>query len=126
VVDIGFDAGYDWRSASLPPVAGKKGITALVDTGATDCCIDNMLAAHLNLPIIDKRFVSGIHGKQEVNMHLAQIHVPALGITVKGAFAGVDLVAGGHLQHALIGRTFLKHCRMTYDGQSGSVDLSCS
>lgn len=57
-------------------------------------------------------------------MHLAQIYVPALQFTVYGSFAGVHLVAGGQIHQALIGRTFLQHVRMVYDGQSGKVTIS--
>ena len=59
-------------------------------------------------------------------MHLAQIHVPSLQVTLYGTFAGVDLIAGGQLHHALIGRTFLRHFTMTYNGASGSVVLFSS
>lgn len=58
------------------------------------------------------------------SMHLAQIHVPAVNFTVYGEFAGVHLLAGGQPHYALIGRTFLQYFTMTYDGNSGSVDLS--
>jgi hypothetical protein len=52
------------------------GERALVDTGATESCIDSMLATQLGLPVADKRMVAGIHGSQEVSFHLAQIHIP--------------------------------------------------
>ena len=57
-------------------------------------------------------------------MHLAQIHVPTLDVTLYGTFAGVDLIAGGMIHQALIGRTFLRHFTMTYNGFTGSVVLS--
>jgi hypothetical protein len=104
LVDIGFDPNF---KLGITPVApGIKGIHALVDTGAGESCIDSLLAAQLNLPVVDRRMVSGVHGGQEVNMHLAQVHVPSLRFTIYGAFAGVHLQAGGHLHRALIGRTF--------------------
>ena len=124
MVDIGFDANYDWKVATSPPVPGTKGLHALVDTGATESCIDSLLAAQLNLPIVDKRNVSGVHGSREVGIHLAQVYVPSLGFTINGAFAGVDLRAGGQLHSALIGRTFLRHFKMIYDGQTGTVELT--
>ena len=57
-------------------------------------------------------------------MHLAQIHVPDVNFTIYGEFAGVHLRAGGQPHDALIGRDFLQHFTMTYNGYSGSVDLS--
>ena len=123
LVNIGFDPAYDSARGVLP-VAGITGINALVDTGATESCIDSMLAAQLNLPVVDRRFIAGVHGRQEINIHLAQVHVPALNFTLYGAFAGVHLAAGGQPHQALIGRTFLRHYTMVYEGKTGTVRLS--
>jgi predicted aspartyl protease len=100
------------------------GIRALIDTGATESCIDSVLAAHLNLPIIDRRMVAGIGGKQEVSIHLAQLHFPSLNFTLYGTFAGVHLDAGGQPHLALIGRTFLQGCTMTCEVRTGMVIIS--
>lgn len=122
-VDIGFDPAYD-PAAPTKPVLAETKLWALVDTGATESCIDNDLATKLGLPIVDRRRVGGISGIQQVNVHLAHIHIPSLNFTLYGAFAGVDLIAGGQRHYALIGRTFLQGFRMTYDGPSGDVTLS--
>jgi predicted aspartyl protease len=124
LVDIGFDPGFKPTPPILVlPVPGIKGIDALVDTGATESCIDNFLATQLNLPIADRRPISGIHGSRLANMHLAQIHVPALNFTIYGMFAAVDLVGGGQRHKALIGRTFLQNYTMIYEGRTGTVTL---
>ena len=121
-VDIGFDANFK-AGQGLTPVPGMTGLDALVDTGASESCIDSMLATQLNLPIVDRRNISGAHGGGEVNMHLAQVRIPALGQTIYGVFAGVHLEAGGQMHKALIGRTFLRHCKMVYEGQTGKVTI---
>ncbi len=123
-VTIGFDPGYDPKAANPPPTLPGVILPALVDTGAGDSCIDRLLAAQLRLPVVDRQRVAGVHGAMEVDMHLAQIHVPSLLVTLFGAFAGVDLIASGLIHHALIGRTFLRHFTMAYNGMSGSVVLS--
>lgn len=123
-VNIGFDPSYNPISADPPPTLPVIGLPALVDSGATDSCIDRLLAAQLKLPVVDRQRVAGVHGARDVNMHLAQIHVPSLDVTLYGKFAGVDLIAGGMIHHALIGRTFLRHFTMAYDGLTGSVVLS--
>ncbi len=124
-VDIGFDATFIPTNFPLSvPAPGVKGIHALVDTGASESCIDSMLASQLNLPIVDRRMVSGVHGSIEINMHLAQVHVPSLGFTIWGSFAGVNMQAGGQLHLALIGRTFLRGYTMMYDGRTGKVTIS--
>ncbi|HTW62024.1 MAG TPA: aspartyl protease family protein [Terracidiphilus sp.] len=120
-VDIGFDQNF--KVGAGIPVPGKTGLPALIDTGAWESCIDSLLAAQLNLPVVDRRMVAGAHGAKEVNMHLAQIHVQALKYTIYGQFAGVDLRAGGQSIDALIGRTFLRRFRMIYDGTTGDVEL---
>jgi hypothetical protein len=124
LVDIGFDPTYKPGPGSKRPVAGITGVDALVDTGAGESCIDSLLAAQLKLPIVDRRKVSGAHGSQEVNMHLAQVWVPSLNFIVYGAFAGVHLAAGGQPHKALIGRTFLQNFTMVYEGRTGTVTLS--
>ena len=123
-VDIGFDPAYSHKNIGQIPIHGLRGISALVDTGATESCIDSRLASQLNLPIVDRRQISGAHGSGEVNIHLAQVHVVALNSTIYGAFAAVHLSAGGQPHSALIGRTFLKGYKMLYDGQTGSVIIS--
>jgi len=112
-VQIGFDPNFDVNAVpsgipTLPPDL----IHALVDTGASESCIDSALAMTLNLPIVDRRMTSGAHGAKEVNVHLAHIHVPGLAFTIHGAFCAVDLAAGGQAHLALIGRTFLKNFTM--------------
>ena len=97
---------------------------ALVDTGATESCIDSTIAGELDLPIFDQRNVSGGLGPGLVNMHLAQIYIPNLNITVAGRFAGVHLSAGGQRHAALIGRSFLRHFEMSYAGSTGHVTLT--
>lgn len=122
-VDIGFDPQYQLQLVNSPNLA-LKCAQALVDTGATESCIDSDIAMSLNLPIVDQRIISGVSGRQTVNMHLAQIHVPALQFTIFGSFAAVNLAAGGQPHAALIGRTFLQHCVMTYDGTTGEVKIT--
>lgn len=123
LVDIGFDAAFQANTSGHIPTASIKAVWALVDTGATESCIDSALATKLALPIIDRRSVSGVSGRKEVNMHLAQIFIPSLQFTLYGAFAGVDLTAGGQTHVALIGRTFLRRFTMIYNGTTGDVEI---
>jgi hypothetical protein len=123
LVDIGFDPAYDPAAPTRPTLTETK-LWALVDTGATESCIDSDLATKLGLPVVDRRRIGGVSGLKEVNMYLAHIHIPTLNFTLYGAFAGVDLIAGGQKHYALIGRTFLQRFKMTYDGLTGDVTLS--
>ena len=122
-VQIGFDPEFqptEPTRAILPEVR----LPALVDTGATESCIDSELAIALQLPIVDRQAIAGVHGASETNVCLAQIHVPDLGFTMYGRFAAVHLTAGGLPHSALLGRTFLQHFTLTYEGRRGTVTIS--
>src|SRR5665213_1884658 len=106
IVNIGFDPKYDPTNPSIP-APNIVGVYALVDTGASQSCIDVDLASKIGLPVVDKGHIAGSGGKHEVDIYLAQIHVTSLNQTIYGRFAGVNLTAGGQSHRALIGRTFL-------------------
>ena len=122
-VDIGFDRAFDPKSAAIPK-AGITNVLALVDTGATESCIDIDLATKLQLPVTDRRQLAGAGGLHTADVYLAQIHVPALSFTVYGSFMGVNLAVGGLPHRVLLGRTFLQNFNMNYDGFSGTVTIS--
>src|SRR5579872_6708195 len=122
-VDIGFDSTFRVGGNKIP-IPGITAVDALVDTGAQECCIDNALASRLGLPIVDRRPIAGSNGTHTANMYQAQVRIPALNFTMVGSFAGVDLIAGGQMHTALIGRTFLVHFKMIYEGNTGTVTIS--
>jgi len=97
-------------------------VVALVDTGAQDSCIDRALATRLKLPAVDRQVVCGV-GRLEVDVFMAQIHIEKLKYTIYGRFAGVPLEENGHRQLVLIGRSFLRDCKLIYDGKSGDVTI---
>jgi hypothetical protein len=124
LVDIGFDSEFKIQNSALIPKPAITNVEALVDTGASESCIDSLLAVQLNLPVVDKRKFGGIGGEQVVDMYMAQIRVPLLSFTIYGLFAGVHLAAGGQRHKALIGRTFLQNFTMVYEGKTGTVTIS--
>ena len=121
-VRIGFDNSYQ-PGDPVPRIPAFRH-SALVDTGAQESSIDVDLALALNLPVAGPQRVSGVHGTREVTMYFAQMYIPSLHWVVAGHFAGVQLASEGMPFHALIGRHFLRHARLTYDGPRGSVTLS--
>ena len=124
-VQIGFDPGYRPGDAFLPAVPQAL-YPALIDTGALTSCIDADLASALDLIVVDRQWVSGAGGSLEVNVYAAQIVIPSLPWVIYGELAGVNLLAGGQRHSALIGRTFLRHQRLVYDGRTGTVTLGDS
>lgn len=117
---IGFDPDFvpsAGRRAQLPPEL----LPALVDTGAQETALDAELAHSLNLPILERRQIAGASGLFESTVYSAQIYIPELDFTIVGPFDSANLAASGQPYSALIGRTFLRHFSMAYEGRTGSV-----
>jgi predicted aspartyl protease len=121
-VNVGFDPAWRPESGIRPAISADL-LPALVDTGAGESCIDQLLAVQLGLPLVDRKAISGVHGSHMTNIYLAQLYVPPFNYTIYGLFAGVGLKEGGQQHHALIGRTFLQNFRLEYDGHTGSVKV---
>lgn len=127
MVDIDFDQNFDYaRQANrgAAPVSRARNVLALVDTGASISCIDEVLARELDLPVVDRKRLSGAGGAMEVDFYLAHIVVPGLDFTQWGRFAAVRLSAGAARHQALIGRNFLRQMLLIYDGPAGKVRIA--
>ena len=123
-VTIGFDPDYQPGAGARPNLLPNR-YPALVDTGAVESCIDAELAMLLNLPVLhSNRPVAGVGGIINANEYMAQIYIPELDCTIMGPFVGAHLRASGQPYDALLGRTFLNHFGMHYDGRTGAVTIS--
>jgi hypothetical protein len=91
-------------------------VWALIDTGATDGCIDEAFAKRLGLQIIDRREVGGIEGKNERNVYLGTLFVPSLNSLFTGGLIGVSLDQSIPI---ILGRDFLLGKIFIYDGNTG-------
>jgi len=102
------------------PVSGH----ALIDTGASITCIDNSAAQNLGLPAIDVvQMMSASHDSIEQNVYPIQMQIVGSPIRVEIPRAiGANLAAQGLL--ALIGRDYLQHCTLFYNGLTGEITLS--
>ena len=121
-VRVGHDPAFplpDGRSTASPP----RLVPAMIDTGAWSTCIDSALAASLGLPVADTARVTGLHGADFLEVYTARVQVPDLGVMFRGRFPAAQLSAGGQYHRALIGRDFLRHYAMIYDGRTGAVRL---
>lgn len=130
LVDIGFDPAF--FGSTLPSVSGATTapvavasvqVPALIDTGASESCIDEQLAQQLQLPLINTTVQSGIGGSIRLNMNLAHIAIPRV-VTEYGQFTGVHLQAGGQFHRALLGRRLLDDVLLVYDGRTGTVSMA--
>lgn len=106
-----------------PDLVGKR-IKALIDTGAGGDCIDERLAQELGLPVTEKGMISGVGGRHKALIYTARLYVPALDKLLFQQFTGAKLAEGDQPHRVLLGRTFLRHYQMIYDGASGQVELS--
>lgn len=117
-------AAEDWGNAPAGGDLPAAAAAALVDTGASGCCVDVDLAERLGLAIVDRRTVSGIGGTVEVSIYRVQLRVPELNLLITDSMPGVYLAAGRQPHRVLIGRDFLRYFTMVYAGRAGSVKIS--
>lgn len=117
------DLGLKSQSVSDKPDLPKKGVRALIDTGAGGDCIDDNLARSLSLPITDEGEISGVGGKHRAYVYTARLYVPSMGLLLFQPFTGVKLIEGEQWHQVLLGRSFLRNYRLTYDGPTGEVSI---
>lgn len=128
-VEIGFDPVLFGKS-SLPPAGGAPlaavpaiKVQALIDTGAQQSCIDELLARELHLPLIDQALLSGVSGATVFNVYLAHIIIPGV-VLQYGQFTGVHLQSVDQHHRVLICGTLLRDVLLVYDVRSGSVKVA--
>lgn len=118
------DIGMRSRSApGEPPDLPMKNVKALIDTGAGGDCIDDDLARTLGLQISDEGDISGVGGRHRAFIYTARLYIPSADKLLFQQFTGVKLQQGDQWQRVILGRSFLRQYRMTYDGANGSVCL---
>ena len=99
----------------------KSGL-ALIDTGASNTCVDEQAAKDLGLPVIDvANMQSASHEKHECNIYPVQIITPIVTLNAPRAM-GAALASQGLL--VLIGRDVLQNCNLFYNGPAGQFTLS--
>jgi predicted aspartyl protease len=108
------------RKAIPKPISG----IALIDTGATSTCIDDVAAQQLKLSVVNVVTVaSASHASTPQNVYPIQVEVVGLPISIEAPSAiGAALAPQGLL--ALIRRDVLQHCALFYNGVTGEITLS--
>ena len=110
--------------AAAPPDLPTASVTAIIDTAADSNCVDEDLAIRLGLPKITESPVTSAHGTRAANVYRGRIFVPELDWTFDGRLIGVSFDAEQQQWSVILGRTFLQHFLMTYDGRTGEVIVS--
>jgi len=102
-------------------VPTKTGL-ALIDTGASNTCIDEQAAQELGLPAIDVgNMQSASHEKHPCNIYPVQIITQVVTLNSQRTM-GANLASQGLL--VLIGRDVLQACNLFYNGPAGQFTLS--
>ena len=87
---------------------------AMIDTGASDTCIDYRIAHALKLRQIDQRTIGTVGGPIQVAVFLGVLEIPQL------KFKRLDRLFAPKIERinysVLIGRSVLKEFLFTYDG----------
>ena len=122
-VVVGYDLVYG-SANDAPPGSPAPTVVAIIDTGADSNCVDEDLAISLNLPKVGESTVSAAHGTMAANVYRGQIFIPELDWTLEGRLLGVSFGAEQQQWSVILGRTFLQHCVMNYDGRTGAVTVS--
>ncbi|MGH9746274.1 MAG: aspartyl protease family protein [Candidatus Acidiferrales bacterium] len=95
---------------------------ALIDTGASNTCIDEQAAQELGLPVIDVGTMqSASHERHPCNIYPVQIIAPMVTMNSQRTM-GANLASQGLL--VLIGRDVLQSCNLFYNGPAGQFTLS--
>lgn len=120
-VTIEQNAGKALLSQGKAVPTPKTGL-ALIDTGASNTCIDDEAAKELGLPVIDVAIMqSASHEKVQCNIYPVLINTQIVGLNSPRTI-GAALAAQGLL--VLIGRDVLQRCNLFYNGPVGQFTLS--
>lgn len=97
--------------------------SALVDTGASCCCVEERLLQQLQLLPIGQVSVSSPTGNRLQNVYFTRLTFPGSPIPpLEIPVVGVQMNQGKVI--SLIGRDLLRHCVLIYNGPMGSYTIS--
>ena len=109
-------AGAETGAAPTLAPASTETI-GLIDTGASDICIDYRLAISLGLREIDQRNVGVVGGSVMAKIYLGRLIVPDVGFDRMCPLYALKVRHPTH--EVLLGRSFLENYIVTFDGPAG-------
>lgn len=102
------------------PIAGW----ALIGTGASATCIDEVAAQRLRLPVIDKvNMSSASHGSTEKNVYPVKIQFAGIPIIVN-ALKAIEASLDNQGLLVLLGRDILQNFTLFDNGIAGQITIS--
>ena len=126
-VDTDFFAYLGGHLFNTETYAVFKDLKAIVDTGAQDCLIKKSVAAKLGLKPVDKlEELNPVGGILESDYFKAGIITDTANYTDESKYAILEV---GTIEtedfpaDMILGGTFLRHCRFTFDGPGRTFEL---
>ena len=108
------------KTAAEPDTPGHS-VNALIDTGASLCCIDEILAKKIGLRLVNHRPLHGVAGEKLHPVYYGSLTIPSLNLKYRGQLTGAKLSENHPI---LLGRDILEQVIMIYDGPTGQITLS--
>ena len=113
------------RLLALQQPTASQGVIglALVDTGASCCCVEESALRRLQLEPVRHTEVRSPNGSRRQFVYVARLGfpgsaIPATELPVVGVQMGSEEII------ALVGRDFLRHCLLVYNGPAGRCSLA--
>lgn len=94
----------------------------LIDTGASDVCIDYRLAERLGLKVIDQTTVGVVGATVPAKIYLGRVVIPELGFDRMMRLYALKVRHATH--EILLGRSFLQNYIVTFNGPAGMFTFS--
>ena len=94
----------------------------LIDTGASDVCIDYRVAQELNLKQVDQQNVGVVGATIPATVHMGVLEIPELNFSEIMPLYALKVRRPTH--DVLLGRSFLKNFIVTFDGPTGLFHFS--
>lgn len=101
---------------------GSISANGLIDTGASDICIDFRLAQQLGLKAIDQTMVVGVGGTLPATVYMGRLVVPDVEFDQLVRLYALKVRHPTH--EVLLGRAFLQNYIVTFNGPSGLFHFS--
>jgi len=108
--------------ASSPAPARTLATRGLIDTGASDVCIDYRLAMELGLKVINQTTVGVVGGIAMANVYLGRLSLPEIGFDEVMPLYALKVRQPTHA--VLLGRSFLQNYIVTFDGPAGHFTVA--
>lgn len=108
--------------ASSPAPARTLATRGLIDTGASDVCIDYRLAMELGLKVINQTTVGVVGGSAMANVYLGRLSLPGIGFDEVMPLYALKVRQPTH--EVLLGRSFLQNYIVTFDGPAGHFTMA--